>query len=303
MNPVTARHLTKYFNGLCAVDHISFDVYPGECLGVLGPNGAGKTTTLRMIIGQTIPTGGELKVLGYTMPKDAERMRERIGVVPQLDNLDADFTVRENLRVYASYFGLSGKIIRQRIDELLEFTQLTEKADASVNALSGGMRRRLILARALINNPELLILDEPTTGLDPQARQLLWQRLRKLKNEGATLILTTHYMEEAERLCDRILLVDHGKILAEGSPRNLISQTIEPQVIEINVSDHRENELLNHLPVERTEIVGETLFCYTLDEKPLIAYLKSYPQFEFLHRRANLEDVFVKLTGRELRET
>lgn len=300
---VEAKGLTKYFADFCAVDQIDFSVHQGECFGVLGPNGAGKTTTLRMLLGQATISSGELRVLGFDLPNSVQKMRAKIGVVPQQDNLDQDFTVIENLRSYASYFGLSGAAMENRFQNLLEFVGLLEKKQSKVTALSGGMKRRLTLARSLVNDPELLILDEPTTGLDPQARQLLWQRLRGLKKQGATLILTTHYLEEAERLCDRVVVVDHGKILAHGTPSGLIREHIEAQVIEVHGEgastwyDSRET-----LPASRIEMVGETVFCYADDEKPLLNQLEQRNNVEFLLRRANLEDVFLKLTGRELRD-
>ncbi len=230
---LTATDLNKSFGEQCVVDHISFNVYAGECLGLLGPNGAGKTTTLRMILGQTLPNSGVLTVLGYQLPDEAQKLRKRIGVVPQHDNLDPDFSVYENLLTYASYFNLPHQEIKKRIEELLIFSALENKSQHKVTILSGGMKRRLILARALINKPELLILDEPTTALDPQARHIIWQSLRSLKSQGVTQILTTHYMEEAERLCDRVIIIDKGKILAEGKPKDLIKQYIENHVIEI----------------------------------------------------------------------
>jgi lipooligosaccharide transport system ATP-binding protein len=300
---VDARALTKLYDGRAVVDSIDLRVDRGECFGILGPNGAGKTTTLRMLIGATPPTSGELEVLGLPIPQQARRMRQRIGIVPQGDNLDPDFTVTENLAVYASYFGLPRARAAERISELLAFGALEAKAHAGINTLSGGMRRRLILARALINAPDLLILDEPTTGLDPQARQLIWQRLRSLLGQGKTLILTTHYMEEAERLCDRLVIMDNGRILVSGSPQTLIRDHVEPQVLEVygtgveNWLQSRARSLCG-----RAEQVGETVFCYAHDEDPLLDDLRRRPELHFLHRPANLEDVFVKLTGRELRD-
>jgi lipooligosaccharide transport system ATP-binding protein len=300
---VEARGLTKRYDERPVVDSIDFRVEHGECFGILGPNGAGKTTTLRMLIGATPPTAGELRVLGHEIPSEARRMRRSIGVVPQGDNLDPDFTVTENLAVYAAYFGISKKALERRIPELLAFAALESKADAAITTLSGGMRRRLILARALVNQPDLLVLDEPTTGLDPQARQLIWQRLRALLGRGTTLVLTTHYMEEAERLCDRLVILDAGKILVSGSPQSLIRDHVEPQVLEVYGSyvdrwlDERGRSLCG-----RAERVGETVFCYADDENPLLDDLRQRPELHFLHRRANLEDVFVKLTGRELRD-
>jgi len=300
---VEARGLTKRYEGRPVVDAIDFQVERGECFGILGPNGAGKTTTLRMLIGATPPSEGQLEVLGWPIPGEARQMRRRIGVVPQGDNLDPDFTVTENLAVYASYFGIGRKVLAERIPQLLAFASLEAKANAAITTLSGGMRRRLILARALINRPDLLVLDEPTTGLDPQARHLIWQRLRSLLAQGTTLVLTTHYMEEAERLCNRLVILDHGKILVTGSPQALIRDHVEPQVLEVYGSqverwlDERGRTLCG-----RAERVGETVFCYAEDEDPLLDDLRRRPELHFLHRPANLEDVFVKLTGRELRD-
>ena len=300
---VQAQGLTKRYEARPVVDEIDFHVERGECFGILGPNGAGKTTTLRMLIGATPPTSGRLEVLGFPIPESAREMRRQIGVVPQGDNLDPDFTVTENLRVYASYFGIGGNVLAERIRELLAFASLESKADAAITTLSGGMRRRLILARSLINRPDLLVLDEPTTGLDPQARQLIWQRLRSLLGQGKTLVLTSHYMEEAERLCTRLVIMDNGRILVSGSPQALIRDHVEPQVLEVYGSQ------VDRWLVERgralcgrAEQVGETVFCYAQNEDPLLDDLRSRPELNFLHRPANLEDVFVKLTGRELRD-
>ncbi|MCL5801805.1 MAG: ATP-binding cassette domain-containing protein [Gammaproteobacteria bacterium] len=300
---IEAQGLRKFYGGVPVVDGVDLRVRPGDCFGLLGPNGAGKTTTLRMLLGVTPPGGGALKVLGYPVPERAREMRARIGVVPQQDNLDPDFTVIENLSVYASYFGLSGPVLEARILEVLTFAALEGKAQAGINTLSGGMKRRLTLARALINDPQLLILDEPTTGLDPQARQMLWQRLRTLMAQGKTLILTTHYMEEAERLCSRIAVMDHGRILAEDSPAGLIQRHIEPQVVEVHGPDVESwlNGPARALMV-RAEHIGETVFCYTHDAHALLADLRACPQLRYLHRPGNLEDVFLKLTGRDLRD-
>lgn len=300
---VSAQSLHKSFNHQPAVAGINFNVYQGEYLGILGPNGAGKTTTLRMILGLALPDSGTLQVLGHQLPKQAREMRAKVGVVPQHDNLDPDFSVIENLYTYASYFRLPRGKIKQRVNELLQFAALEHKANAKVTTLSGGMKRRLVLARALINEPQLLILDEPTTGLDPQARQLIWQRLHLLKQQGATLILTTHYMEEAQRLCTRILIMDQGKILAEGSPQQLISQNIEPYVFEVHGEKLSEWETrIKNFPGVRIERVGETLFCYTTAEQSLMQELQQWKNLEFIRRPGNLEDVFIKLTGRELRK-
>jgi len=295
-----ARALCKRFGDHLAVDNINFHLQRGECLGILGPNGAGKTTTLNMLLGRVIPTSGSLELMGFAIPEQARQARYKIGVVPQHNDLDPDFTVKENLVVFARYFGLRAKSLAARIDNLLQFAALEQQQDAKVTQLSGGMQRRLALARALIQGPELLILDEPTTGLDPQARQLLWQKLRQLKREGTSQILTTHYLEEAERLCDRILVIDSGQILAEGKPRTLIEQHIEAHVIEIRQFGH-EHET-QHFQADRLELVGDTLFCYCHNERDLLQQLNN-SAVEYLHRPANLEDVFLKLTGRELRGT
>ncbi|PSQ93382.1 MAG: ABC transporter, partial [Proteobacteria bacterium SW_6_67_9] len=222
---IRAQGLGKRYGEMTVVDSVDLAVQRGECVGLLGPNGAGKTTTLRMLLGLTHPSAGLLRVLGHAVPEQARAMRARVGVVPQADALDPDFTVRENLVTWASYFGLDGAM-GERIDELLQFAALEGREHAPVTALSGGMRRRLTLARALVNRPDLIVLDEPTTGLDPQARQHIWQRLRRLRDDGATLILTTHYMEEAERLCDRLAIIDHGRIVAQGRPRDLVEAWI-----------------------------------------------------------------------------
>jgi lipooligosaccharide transport system ATP-binding protein len=300
---VSASRLTKIYDGRPVVDAIDLRVERGECFGILGPNGAGKTTTLRMLIGLSPPTAGRLEVLGFPIPERARQMRRRIGVVPQGDNLDPDFTVIENLSVYGRYFDLRKAETAARIPELLAFAALESKASAAIHTLSGGMRRRLILARALINQPDLLVLDEPTTGLDPQARQLIWQRLRSLLGQGKTLILTTHYMEEAERLCDRLVIMDNGRILVSGRPQELVRAHVEPQVLEVyGPGVERWIEERGRGLCSRTEQVGETVFCYASDEGVLLEDLRKRPELNFLHRPANLEDVFVKLTGRELRD-
>ncbi|MEF8834084.1 MAG: ATP-binding cassette domain-containing protein, partial [Halofilum sp. (in: g-proteobacteria)] len=267
-----------------------------------GPNGAGKTTTLRMLLGLTHPSAGELTVLGHRIPDAARAMRARVGVVPQTDALDPDFTVRENLLTWASYFGLEGGI-GPRVDELIRFAALDGREDAGVAALSGGMRRRLSLARALINDPELVVLDEPTTGLDPQARQHIWQRLRRLRDDGRTLILTTHHMEEAERLCDRLAIVDGGRIVAEGRPRDLIAAHIEPCVLELRGGGAWQWGRDEGMALAaRSEDVGDTLLLYAHDDRELLASLGEAPTIEYLSRRANLEDVFLRLTGHDLRD-
>ncbi len=300
---VIARGLTKRYGGQAVVERLDLRIGGNECFGLLGPNGAGKTTTLRMLIGLTPPDEGLLEVLGHPIPREARRMRRRLGVVPQQDSLDPDFTVIENLRTYGRYFGCGAAEVEARLPELLAFANLEHKRTARIEELSGGMKRRLALARALVNSPDLVILDEPTTGLDPQARQLIWQRLRTLLGAGRTLILTTHYMDEAQRLCDRLAIMDHGRILDMGSPAELIDRHIEPHVIEVYGPGLSEwsAECAQQLAA-RTERVGETLFCYTGDEKPLIATLLGRGGLRYLHRPGNLEDVFLKLTGRDLRE-
>jgi lipooligosaccharide transport system ATP-binding protein len=299
---ILVRDLTKVYGGQRVVDGIDLCVPRGVCFGLLGPNGAGKTTTLRMLLGLTPPTTGELAVLDLPMPAAARAIRARIGIVPQADTLDPDFTVVENLRIYAAYFGLPRPLIEERIDALLEFAQLQDRRDARVEHLSGGMKRRLTLARALINDPELVVLDEPTTGLDPQARHLLWERLEALRARGTTLLLTTHYMDEAERLCDALVVMDHGRILDQGSPRELIARHVEPEVIEVR-----------GLPVDappfdipadcRVERHGGSLVIHTHDSAVCMARLGAHPSLTVLHRPAGLEDVFLRLTGRDLRDS
>ena len=300
---VAARDLRKDYAGRAVVDGVTLRVRQGQCYGLLGPNGAGKTTTLRMILGITPPTRGELRVLGYSVPRQARAMHRQLGVVSQADNLDLDFTVTQNLQTFAGYFGIDAATLAQRLPALLAFASLEAKAHAPISALSGGMKRRLALARALVNDPRLVVLDEPTTGLDPQVRQLIWRRLRMLLGQGKTMILTTHYMDEAERLCDRLAIMDRGRVLVEGSPAALIRDHIEPQVVEVygpGVEDWGVD--YGRRSAGRLEQVGETLFCYADDEQPLLAALREFPRLNFLHRRGNLEDVFLKLTGKELRD-
>ncbi|WP_455204286.1 ATP-binding cassette domain-containing protein [Kaarinaea lacus] len=298
---ISAAQLRKQFDTYVAVDNIDFEVPRGQCFGFLGPNGAGKTTTLRMIMGVTPMSAGELTVFGLSVNNSARQIRSRIGVVPQADNLDPDFSVAENLQIYASYFGLSKRTIAEKIPTLLEFAALSERAQAKTETLSGGMKRRLTIARALINNPELIILDEPTTGLDPQARHVIWSRLAELKKRGTTLLLTTHYMEEAERLCDELVIMDKGRILDHGSPRELIERHVEPEVIEVRGTHDAINEL-EKLQDCRIEHMGSSYYCYTRNPAPLIDRLQQQQKLVFLHRPAGLEDVFLKLTGRELRD-
>ena len=300
---VEIRGLNKSYADSQVVNKLDLSVQAGECFGLLGPNGAGKTTTLRMLLGMTQPDSGSIDVLGKNVESQARLIRQQVGVVPQMDNLDPDFSVIENLRTYASYFGLRGELLEQRIAELLSFARLEKKQDASIDMLSGGMKRRLTLARALVNEPDLLILDEPTTGLDPQARQLIWQRLREVKQSGSTLILTTHYMEEAQRLCDRLAIMDNGVVVAQGSPRELIETHIESQVVEIyGLGLQGWCSSADVARFGRVEYIGESVLIYTEDEQSLISDVCRHEQIDFLHRRANLEDVFLKLTGRDLRE-
>ena len=300
---IQIRGLVKQYGAQCVVDGVDLSVKSGECFGLLGPNGAGKTTTLRMLLGSTSPSSGDIKVLGYEIPRQAREMRSKVGLVPQLDNLDPDFTVTENLYTYASYFGLSASALQRRVEDLLQFASLEHKANAKITSLSGGMQRRLTLARALVNDPQLVVLDEPTTGLDPQARHVIWQRLRKLINQGTTVLLTTHYMEEAQRLCDRIAIMDHGKILAVDTPQALIKTYIEPHVVEV-YGDGLESWLnsIGRTLVQRLERAGETVYCYVDDEQAILQALHQAPELQHLVRPANLEDVFLKLTGRDLRD-
>ena len=300
---ITVNNLHKSYAGQRVVDNISLCIPRGECYGLLGPNGAGKSTTLRLLLGLTAPDGGSITLLNHAVPSLAREARLRIGVVPQIDNLDPDFTVEENLLVYGRYFGMSDAEIRARIPMLLDFANLTAKRDAMVPTLSGGMKRRLSLARALVNDPDIIFLDEPTTGLDPQARHLIWQRLRELTSQGKTLLLTTHFMEEAERLCHRLCILDHGRMIAEDTPQGMIKKNIEPQVVEI-FGDQVAVWAQTHAAQfsQRFEVSGETAFCYVSDAQPLLAHLQSHAELRYLHRPANLEDVFIKLTGREMRE-
>ena len=295
--------LRKLFGGTEVIAGIDLEIGAGECFGLLGPNGAGKTTTLRACLGLIDHDGGSIELLGHTIPADARAARERVGVVPQADNLDPDFTVAENLLVYGRYFGLGERTIRGRIPGLLEFAGLAVRADTRIQTLSGGMKRRLTLARALINDPDLVFLDEPTTGLDPQARHVIWERLRQLLAQGKTIFLTTHFMDEAERLCHRLAIMDHGRIIAEGAPRALIATHIEPQVVEVYGDGARDWAAgIGTSAAERCESTGETFFCYTHDADPLVHDLERRGGLRYLHRPANLEDVFLKLTGRELRD-
>lgn len=305
MNPpqLHCQHLTKRFGDDLVVNDLSFALYPGECLGVIGPNGAGKTTTFRMCLGLTAPDSGSVQVFGEDMPQQALSIKSRLGVVSQFDSLDPDFSCAENLLVYGRYFGMPRSEIDARIGPLLAFAALSHKAQAKPGELSGGMKRRLSLARSLINDPQLLLLDEPTTGLDPQARHLMWERLQQLLQQGKSILLTTHFMDEAERLCDRLLVVDHGRKIAEGKPRDLIAEHLEPDVVEVFGGDpqalaHSELRAL----AQRVEVSGDTVFFYTQTASLLLQALSAYPGVRSLHRPANLEDLFLKLTGRQIRE-
>jgi lipooligosaccharide transport system ATP-binding protein len=301
--PLEIRDLRKAFGALEVVRGISLSLERGECHGLLGPNGAGKTTTLRLCLGLTDPDAGSIELAGLPVPRAAREARLRLGVVPQMDNLDPDFTVTENLVVYGRYFGLRAADIRARVPELLEFAGLSGKATAPIQSLSGGMKRRLSLARALVNDPDIVFLDEPTTGLDPQARHLIWERLKQLTLRGKTLLLTTHFMDEAERLCDRLAVMDQGRIVAHGTPRALIAEHIEPDVVEVfGDGAPAWGEAFGRALSERCESVGETVFCYTRDARPLLADLEGRHGLRTLHRPANLEDLFLKLTGRDLRD-
>ena len=298
-----AKGVRKSYDGREVVAGIDLALAKGECYGLLGPNGAGKTTTLRMLLGLTAPDAGTISLLGHPVPKAARAGRVRVGVVPQMDNLDPDFTVAENLLVYGRYFGIDRATLDARIPKLLELAGLAAKARASVRTLSGGMKRRLTLARALVNDPDLLILDEPTTGLDPQARHLIWDGLRQLVAQGKTILLTTHFMDEAERLATRLAVIDHGRMIACDAPRALIAEHVEPEVVEVYGDEARAwAQARGRSLSKRLEIAGETAFCYAMDAKPLLADLASRAGVQYLHRPANLEDLFIKLTGRELRD-
>jgi lipooligosaccharide transport system ATP-binding protein len=303
---ITARGLTKSFESLTAVDGIDFDVQRGEVFGFLGPNGAGKTSTMRMI-GCTSPrTGGSLQVMGMDPATRSAEIKARLGVVPQADNLDIELTVRENLEMYARYFDVPKETARTRVDELIEFVQLGDKAAGKVEPLSGGMKRRLTIARALVNQPDLLLLDEPTTGLDPQARHLVWDRLYRLKQRGVTLVVTTHYMDEAEQLCDRLVVMDKAKIVAEGSPRELISRYSTREVLELRLSDDERERFKGSLDglVERVEWLPDRVLLYADSGEAVLTQITDsglHPETALV-RRATLEDVFLTLTGRTLVE-
>ncbi|CCH78884.1 Nod factor export ATP-binding protein I [Nostocoides japonicum T1-X7] len=301
---VRARGLVKTFGEFRAVDGIDVTVHRGEAFGFLGPNGAGKSSTMRMVGAVSPVSGGELRIFGLDPATDGPAIRARLGVVPQADHLDEELTVEENLWIYGRYFGLSGRQVRERARELLDFAQLTERARHKVDSLSGGMKRRLTIARSLINSPEVLLLDEPTTGLDPQARHILWDRLFRLKRQGVTLVLTTHYMDEAEQLCDRLVVMDHGRIVAEGSPRNLISAHSTREVLELrfDLDDHRDRLDDVDGVGERVEVLPDRLLVYVDDGDAAMSAIagRGIRPLSSLVRRSTLEDVFLHLTGRSL---
>jgi len=304
---IRARGLTKTFGEFTAVNGIDFELSRGEVFGFLGPNGAGKSSTMRMIGCVSPPSGGELTILGMDPVTDGPAIRARLGVVPQEDTLDVELTVRENLLIYGRYFGLRRDVIRERTAQLLEFVQLTERAGDQVEPLSGGMKRRLTIARSLISEPEILLLDEPTTGLDPQARHVVWDRLYRLKQQGVTLVLTTHYMDEAEQLCDRLVVMDGGKIAAEGSPRQLIETYSTPEVLELRFALAEQDqaaEKLADVPAERMEALADRILIYTPDGDGALDSVRArgLEPTTSLVRRSTLEDVFLRLTGRRLED-
>jgi lipooligosaccharide transport system ATP-binding protein len=303
---ISARGLTKKYGDFTAVDAIDFDVAKGESFGLLGPNGAGKSTTMRIIAATSQRTSGTISILGRDPEEHGPQIRAHLGVVPQQDNLDGELTVTENLFIYGRYFGLSKKFIRTKVEELLAFAQLEEKRDVKVDALSGGMKRRLTIARALVSEPDILMLDEPTTGLDPQARHILWDRLFRLKETGVTLVLTTHFMDEAEQLCDRLVVMDKGKIMAEGSPLELIKKYSTKEVLEVRFGSERNKEVAPILRemCDRIEELPDRILMYVEDGEALLETIlskKLHPTTSLV-RRSSLEDVFLRLTGRSLIE-
>src|SRR5438477_8921344 len=304
---IRASGLVKRFGDFTAVDGIDFDLRRGEAFGFLGPNGAGKSSTMRMIGCVSPPSGGELSILGLDSVADGPVIPARLGVVPQEDTLHLELTVRENLLVYGRYFGLSREVIGERTARLLDFVQLSDRAEDQVEPLSGGMKRRRTIARSLINEPEILLLDEPTTGLDPQARHAVWDRLFRLKRQGVTLVLTTHYMDEAEQLCDRLVVMDRGKIAAEGSPRALIGRYSTPEVLELRFDPDRHQiaaDKLASVPAERREVLADRILLYVTDGDATLAAVRALglEPLTSLVRRSTLEDVFLRLTGRRLED-
>ncbi len=306
MTVIAASQLVKRYGDFAAVDGVSFEVAPGESFGLLGPNGAGKSTTMRMVGAVSTRTSGELRVLGLDPDEHGPEIRSRLGVVPQQDNLDNELRVRENLLTYGRYFGLPRRQVAARADELLEFAQLADRANAKVDELSGGMKRRLTIARALINDPRMLLLDEPTTGLDPQARHILWDRLFRLKEQGTTLLLTTHYMDEAEQLCDLLVVVDHGRIMAEGSPAALIRAYSTREVLEVRFGSDRNADAATALAGlgDRLEVLPDRVLVYADDGEAVLTEVvaRGLQPLTSLVRRSSLEDVFLRLTGRSLIE-
>ena len=303
---IVARGLRKEFGEFVAVDGIDFSVKKGESFGLLGPNGAGKSTTMRIIGATSQRTSGSITILGKDPEEFGPQIRAHLGVVPQKDNLDEQLTVTENLYLYGRYFGLPGNVIRGKIDELLEFAQLTEKRDAKVESLSGGMKRRLTIARALVSDPDILMLDEPTTGLDPQARHILWDRLFRLKERGVTLVITTHFMDEAEQLCERLVVMDHGKIMAEGSPTDLIKEYSSREVLELRFGGDKNEEIASQLSsyCDRLEVLPDRVLLYADDAEGALEKIMGagmHPRTSLV-RRSSLEDVFLRLTGRSLVE-
>jgi len=303
---ISARGLTKTYGDFVAVDGIDFDVAKGESFGLLGPNGAGKSTTMRIIGATSVRTSGTLTILGKDPEVNGPQIRAHLGVVPQQDNLDNELTVSENIFIYGRYFGLSSSFINKKIPELLEFAQLEEKKDTKVEALSGGMKRRLTIARSLVSEPDILMLDEPTTGLDPQARHILWDRLFRLKEQGVTLLITTHYMDEAEQLCDRLIVMDKGKIMAEDSPAQLIKTYSTKEVLEVRFGSDRNQEMVDVLRplADRIEVLPDRILLYAEDGEQLLEQIaaKGIHPNTSLVRRSSLEDVFLRLTGRTLVE-
>jgi lipooligosaccharide transport system ATP-binding protein len=304
---VRATELSKQYGERVAVDRIDFEVEPATCFGFLGPNGAGKTTTMKMIYGLATIDGGRLEVLGMDAARERRAIKSRIGVVPQETNLDGDLTVRENLVMQANYFGIDPDVARTRAEELVEFALLTDRADERIHALSGGMKRRLLVSRALMGDPELVVLDEPTTGLDPQARLAVWGALDRLRRRGVTLLLTTHYMEEAERLCDRLVIMDEGRIVADGRPSDLVRTHVGREVLELRLDENCDaDRLVGSLDgrIQGHDLSERTLMLYADDAEAVLAGLDhdSFPTESALVRRSTLEDVFLRLTGRSLRE-
>lgn len=303
---IVARGLTKTYGDFIAVDGIDFDVAKGESFGFLGPNGAGKSTTMRIIGATSVRTSGTLTILGKDPEVNGPQIRAHLGVVPQQDNLDNELTVSENIFIYGRYFGLSSSFINKKIPELLEFAQLEEKKDTKVEALSGGMKRRLTIARSLVSEPDILMLDEPTTGLDPQARHILWDRLFRLKEQGVTLLITTHYMDEAEQLCDRLIVMDKGKIMAEDSPAQLIKNYSTKEVLEVRFGSDRNQQMVEVLRplAQRIEVLPDRILLYATDGEQLLEQItaKGIHPNTSLVRRSSLEDVFLRLTGRSLVE-